>query len=82
MMGSWAFSKWEIHFIVPIDPSTMKTCAQYIIIGIDYVTKWVEVKAPKKNDAYTTAKFLFENLFMRYNLSIEILRERGSHFLN
>ena len=82
MMGGRAFAKWEIDFIGPIDPPTMRTQAQYIIAPIDYVTKWVEAKATQKNDAYTTVKFLFEFVFTRYGLPIEIVSDRGSHFLN
>ena len=55
MVGSWAFAKWGINFVGPIDPPKMKTHAQYIIVAIDYVTKWVEVKVTQNNDAYTMA---------------------------
>ena len=46
------------------------------------ITKWVEVKATKKNNAYTIAKFLFEYIFTRYGLPIEIVSDRGTYFLN
>ena len=82
MMGARAFAKWGIDFVGPIDPPAMRTHAQYIIAATDYVTKWDEVKATQKNDAYTIAKFLFENVFTRYGLSIEIVSDRGKHFLN
>ncbi|WP_208972701.1 hypothetical protein, partial [Escherichia coli] len=51
-------------------------------MATDYVTKWVEAKATIKNDARTTAKFLYENVFTRYGLPIEIVSDRGKHFLN
>lgn len=35
-----------------------------------------------KNNTRTTAKFLFENVFTRYGLPIEIVSDRGKHFLN
>ena len=60
----------------------MRTQAQYIIATTNYVTKWVEAKATQNNDAYTIAKFLFEFVFMRYGLPIEIGSDRGSHILN
>ena len=49
---------------------------------MDYITKWVEAKATQKNDAHTTAKFLYEYIFTRYGLSIEIVSDQGKHFLN
>ena len=60
----------------------MRTHAQYIITTKNYVTKWVEIKATQKNDSYTAAKFLFEYIFTRYGLLIEIVSDRGKHFLN
>ncbi|MCO5567206.1 hypothetical protein L7F22_020894 [Adiantum nelumboides] len=82
MMGARAFAKWGIDFVGPIDPPAHRTHAQYIIVATDYVTKWVEAKATQKNDAHTTAKFLYEYVFTRYGLPIEIVSDRGSHFLN
>lgn len=82
MMGARAFAKWGMDFVGPIHPATMHTHAEYIIVAIDYVTKWVEAKATIKNDARTTAKFLYEHVFTRYDLPIEIVSDRGTHFLN
>ncbi|MCO5580474.1 hypothetical protein L7F22_034342 [Adiantum nelumboides] len=41
-----------------------------------------EAKAIRENDARTTAAFLYENVFTRYGLPIEIVSDRGTHFLN
>ena len=56
--------------------------AQYIIVATDYLTKWVEAKATQKADARTTAQFLYEHVFVRYGLPIEIFSDRGTHFIN
>ena len=82
MMEARAFAKWGIDFVGPIDPPAMRTYAQYIIMATNYVTKWVEIKATQNNDSYTTSKFLFEYIFMRYGLPIEIISNRSKHFLN
>lgn len=59
------------------------THAEYIIVvATDYLTKWVEAKATTKNDARTTAKFLYEYVFTRYGLPIEIMSDQGMHFVN
>ena len=60
----------------------MHTHAKYIIVATYYLTKWVEAKATIKNDARTTAKFLYEHVFTRYGLPIEIVSDQGTHFLN
>ncbi|MCO5583793.1 hypothetical protein L7F22_037707 [Adiantum nelumboides] len=82
MMGAIAFAKWGIDFVGPIQPPAYRTQAQCIIIATDYLTKWAEAKATRENDARTTAAFLYENVFTRYGLPIEIVSDRGTHFLN
>ena len=81
-MSARAFAKWGIDFVGPIKPPSKSSRAQYILIGIDYLTKWVEAKATLRNDACTTAKFLFENIFTRYGLPLEIVSDQGVHFVN
>ncbi len=77
ILSTRAFSKWGIDFVGPIKPAAKSTHAQYIIVATtDYLTKWVEAKATIRNDARTTAKFLYEFVFTRYyGLPIEIIRE-------
>ena len=63
LMGARAFAKWGIDFVGPIDPPAYRTQAQYIIVAIDYLTKWVEARATRHNDAHTIVKFIYEEIF-------------------
>ncbi|MCO5602801.1 hypothetical protein L7F22_056940 [Adiantum nelumboides] len=82
MMEVRAFAKWRIDFVGPIAPLAYRTHAQNIIVAIDYLNKWIEAKATTKNDAKTIAQFLYENIFTRYGLLIEIVSDTGTHFIN
>ncbi|MCO5610490.1 hypothetical protein L7F22_064729 [Adiantum nelumboides] len=83
MMGARAFAKWGIDFVGPIAPLAYRTHPQYINVVIDYLTKWVEARATTKNDTKMTSQFLYENIFTRYGLPIEIVSDsRGTHFIN
>ena len=75
MMGVRALAKWGIDFVGLIDPPAHQTHVQYIIVVMDYVTKCIEAKATQKNDAHTTTKFLYEYIFTRYGLPIEIVSD-------
>ena len=77
MMGTRAFAKWGINFVGPINLPSHKTRAQYIIVAIDYLTKWVEAKATPKSDAQTTTCFFYEYIFTRYGFPIEIVSDKG-----
>jgi hypothetical protein len=54
------FMKWGLDFIGPIKLVEHYTRNIYIIIVIDYATKWVEVNALCTNIATITTKFLYE----------------------
>jgi hypothetical protein len=75
------FEKWGIDFIGPINPATTRK-KKYIILATDYATKWVEARATVKNDALAAATFLFEEIMMRFGHPLELVSDRGKHFLN
>nr|GEW71150.1 reverse transcriptase domain-containing protein [Tanacetum cinerariifolium] len=54
---------------------------KYILVAIDYVSKWVEAKALPTNDARVVCKFL-KNLFFRFGTPRAIISDRGTHFYN
>lgn len=82
MISTRAFAKWGLDFVGPIKPPAKGTHVEYIPVAIDYLTKWVEAKATMKNDARTTAKFLYENIFTCYGLPIELVNDQGAHLIN
>ena len=75
------FEKWGVDFIGPIQPLGTQR-HRYIILATDYATKWVEARATRKNDAETSSRFLFERIMMRFGHPLEIVSDRGTHFLN
>ena len=75
------FEKWGINFVGPINPVSARR-NRYIILATDYATKWVAARPTRKNDAATAAIFLFEEIMMRFGHPLEIVSDRGTHFLN
>nr|GFB76358.1 reverse transcriptase domain-containing protein [Tanacetum cinerariifolium] len=54
---------------------------KYILVAIDYLSKWVEAKALPTNDARVVVKFL-KSLFSRFGTPKAIISDRGTHFCN
>jgi hypothetical protein len=54
----------------------------YIIVAIDYFTKWVEVMPMFKDDGETAVLFLFNQIIARFSIPRDIVTDHGSHFQN
>ncbi|GJS58752.1 reverse transcriptase domain-containing protein [Tanacetum coccineum] len=54
---------------------------KYILVAVDYLSKWVEAKALPTNDARVVVKFL-KSLFSRFGAPRAIISDRGTHFCN
>nr|GEZ10619.1 reverse transcriptase domain-containing protein [Tanacetum cinerariifolium] len=54
---------------------------KYILVAVDYLSKWVEAKALPTNDARVVCKFL-KSLFARFGSPRAIISDRGTHFCN
>ena len=66
----------------PINPLAQPDDKKYILVATDYATKWVEAVACSDCTTLTIARFLYENIFSRYGCPLEIITDRGSHFVN
>ncbi|GJV36240.1 reverse transcriptase domain-containing protein [Tanacetum coccineum] len=72
------FAVWGIDFIGPF-PSSRGN--KYILMAVDYLSKWVEAKALPTNDARVDVKFL-KYLFARFGTPRAIISDRAIHFCN
>ncbi|GJU96122.1 reverse transcriptase domain-containing protein [Tanacetum coccineum] len=72
------FDIWGIDFMGPF-PSSKGN--KYILVAVDYLSKWVKAKALPTNDARVVVKFL-KSLFARFGTPRAIISDRGTHFCN
>nr|GEY83888.1 hypothetical protein [Tanacetum cinerariifolium] len=54
---------------------------KYILVVVDYLSKWVEAKALPTNDARVVCKFC-KSLFSRFGTPRAIISDRSTHFCN
>ncbi|GJZ11362.1 reverse transcriptase domain-containing protein [Tanacetum coccineum] len=74
----------EIFDVLGIDfmgPFPSSRGNKYILVAVDYLSKWVEVKALPTNDARVVVKIL-KSLFARFRTPRAIISDRGTHFCN
>ncbi|GJX00494.1 reverse transcriptase domain-containing protein [Tanacetum coccineum] len=72
------FEEWGIDSMGPF-PSSRGN--KYILMAVDYLSKWVEAKALPTNDARVVYKFL-KSLFARFGAPRAIISDRETHFCN
>ena len=54
----------------------------YILLPMDYISKWVEAIACPRNDASTVVGFIQRNILSKFGAPRTIISDEGSHFAN
>ena len=54
----------------------------YILVVVDYVSKWIEAISCRNNDSKTIVKFLRENILSRFGIPWAITSDGGKYFFN
>ncbi|RDY04485.1 gag-pol, partial [Mucuna pruriens] len=54
----------------------------YVLLVVDYVSRWVEAIATKTNDAKVVVDFLKSNIFCQFGVPKALISYQGSHFCN
>ncbi|KAK0581724.1 hypothetical protein LWI29_017165 [Acer saccharum] len=73
------FDVWGIDFMGPFPMSFGK---RYILVAVDYVSKWIEAIATPTCEGKEVTKFLRGNIFTRFGTPRVIVSDGGSHFCN
>lgn len=74
------FAKWGIDFMTCSPTSTGGH--GYIIVVVDYFTKWAEAMPTLDNTGETTALFFSNHVVTRFGVPQAIVTDHGSHFRN
>ena len=73
------FDVWGIEFLGPFLASFGHA---YILVGVDYVSKWVKAVPCRAANHKAMLKFLNENIFSRFGVPKAIISDGDSHFCN
>jgi len=74
------FEKIGIDLVGPLIPT--KDGYKFIVVIIDYCTKWSEARAIPNSAAESIVPFLYEDIFCRHGFPKEIISDRGTTFAN
>nr|GEU98049.1 reverse transcriptase domain-containing protein [Tanacetum cinerariifolium] len=71
----------KVNVIAKLAHPTCVKMKKYILVAVDYLSKWVEAKALPTNDARVVVKFL-KSLIARFGTPRDIISDRGTYFCN
>ena len=73
------FDLWGMDFMGPF-PSSFSNL--YILLAMDYVSKWVEAILTRTNDSSVVVKFLCSHIFTRFGTPRALITDGGTHLCN
>jgi len=77
---AWSFSMWGIDVIGAIEPKA--NGHRFILVAIDYFTKWVEAASYTNVTRKVVAKFIRKELIFRYGIPDRIITDNATNLNN
>jgi hypothetical protein len=71
------FDVWGIDYMGPFPKSKNY---EYILVVVDYVSKWVEAMSCRATDAKNSKKMFEEIIFPRFRVPRMVISNRGTYF--
>ncbi|GJT20965.1 reverse transcriptase domain-containing protein [Tanacetum coccineum] len=80
IMAPWPLYQWGIDILGPLPEASGKL--KFVIVAIDYFTKWIEAKPLVRITGNDVKKFMHENIVCRFGLPRIIVTDNGTQFVN
>src|SRR6266540_2903758 len=74
------FERWGIDIVGPLLQT--EDGYRYIIVAMDYFSRWPEARLFTHANARQVAKFIYKEIICRFSASRVLKRNRGKHFVN
>jgi ribonuclease HI len=74
----WPFAKWGIDIVGPMPPG--KGNRKFIVVVVDYFTKWAEAEALAAITTENVIKFLWKSVICRFGIPYAMVTDNGKQF--
>ncbi|XP_058757655.1 uncharacterized protein LOC131630928 [Vicia villosa] len=81
LTSPWPFAMWGIDMIGEIKP-TASNGHRFILVAIDYFTKWVEAASYANVSKQVVTRFIKHHIICRYGVPERIITDNGSNLNN
>ena len=75
MVAPWPFAQWGLDILGPFPIG--KRQIKFLVVGIDYFTKWVEVEPLAKNTKQNVRSFVWKNIICRFGIPRVLVSDNG-----
>ncbi|XP_043705345.1 protein NYNRIN-like [Telopea speciosissima] len=79
LRAPWPFSTWGIDIIGKVNPKASNG-HKFILVAINYFTKWVKAQSYTVLTVAKVEKFIKENIICRYRVPLDIISDQSTHF--
>ena len=76
----WPFAQWGIDIMGPLPQGKKKV--KFLLVAIDYFTKWVEAEALAMITEAKVRSFVWKNIVCRFGIPQTIISDSGRQFEN
>ena len=74
----WPFAQWGIDIVGPLPQG--KGQVKFLLVAIDYFTKWVEAEALATITEARIRSFVWKNIICRFGIPLTIISDNGRQF--
>ena len=78
LSSPWPFYQWGADILGPFPVGTGQL--KFLIVAVDYFTKWVEAEAVARISAEKVRRFYWKNIICRFGLPGVIVSDNGTQF--
>ncbi|XP_020689428.2 uncharacterized protein LOC110104595, partial [Dendrobium catenatum] len=78
LQSPWPFAQWGIDIMGPFPIATGQR--KFIILAVDYFTKWVEAEPLTKITEANAKQFLWKSIICRFDIPAKIINDNGTQF--
>ncbi|XP_027933467.1 uncharacterized protein LOC114188974 [Vigna unguiculata] len=80
LTSPWPFAQWGMDIVRPFPVGRAQK--KFILVAVDYFTKWVEAEALANITARQVHSFVWRNIICRFGLPHTIITDNGRQFID
>jgi len=80
LISPWLFAIWGMDIISPF--ASRKGQTNFLLVGVDYFTKWIEVEPLASISAKNVQNFVWKSIVCRFGVPNKIITDNGRQFID